>query len=616
MQKKLQTLSLALITAFLIGIFLPIVPSVSAAESNLYFPLVFSHWAGDPTILYVTSINNDSDENYERMVNTLEGMGLIFHTLLDSQLATIDLTKYQLVIVAGSSFREINISTAAEQKIITALNSGVNFLWIGSGVWGASPYINLPRAFGISYIGYHLPQGIDEAEYADLDSKTARLRVRSEWLTEVSMAAGTAVEGRYYDHNTLKSMPFITSFQEGDKGRAVFISLPILDWWKDTEADYTFARSEILVKYIRKLTTKGYGAKHSAKNGKEGVFLLRLEDYTPGGTYMISGYPDYQVRMGALLNFLNQQGVKLNIAVIPYYAHPWFNEFYHWDDADQGIPTLKQHAQTARARGGSLIVHGYKHQNGIKETDYSGNDFEMWDEDLEQYLNLSQQEMVTDSAIQEAASQFNFAPKIWETPHYKGNSDTIQAAQRSGFQFFTESDTMLFPNYWGYQNISNRLLLNLPETGFDFRDVPSVQEVSIKKDHILPRLVRINAPYYIFYHNSTDEQYQALQKVALKAKTYDLWYPGLEEFGQFWKDRDKVLLSASFDPIGKKGTASVTNAFPGLTLTFRLPDGASPGSVVVNGAPVGSINKNVDGIPLVYVVLPVGGTVSVEVNYK
>ena len=67
----------------------------------------------------------------------------------------------------------------------------------------------------------------------------------------------------------------------------------------------------------------------------------------------------------------------------------------------------------------------------------------------------------------------------------------------------------------------------------------------------------------------------------------------------------------------KKITASITDTFEGLTLVFRLPDGAGePNTVFVNGAASGFNAKVVDGIRLVYVVLPAGGTVAVEVNYN
>ena len=72
--------------------------------------------------------------------------------------------------------------------------------------------------------------------------------------------------------------------------------------------------------------------------------------------------------------------------------------------------------------------------------------------------------------------------------------------------------------------------MSLPETGFDFQDTQTQIDLfePIKKNHILPRMVRLNAPYYIFYHNTNYEQYKSLLNVITKAGTYDLWFPSLE----------------------------------------------------------------------------------------
>lgn len=93
----------------------------------------------------------------------------------------------------------------------------------------------------------------------------------------------------------------------------------------------------------------------------------------------------------------------------------------------------------------------------------------------------------------------------------------------------------------------------------------------------------MNAPYYTLYHNTNQDQYRSLVNVINQARTYDLWYPSLEEFGQFGKTRETVLVSADIDPA--KMIAQVTNAFAGLSLTFRLPDGTAPGTVFINGSP-------------------------------
>jgi hypothetical protein len=600
-------------------------------------------------ILYVYGVTNDdlkdNDENYERMVSTLEGIGIPYDKLNFNQLGTATLTNYQLVVVAwSSSFWMNHVPDITEQKIIDSINQGVHFLWIGPGIWGKQTNSQLPQAFGLTYVGYNNTHGINYAEFADLAGTLTKTRVKNvapnrEYIVRVNMPQASA-EGSYYIDAALQSFPFITSYQAApEKGKTIFISMNIMDWWKETEAEDTYARTEVLVKYIRKLTNQSYVAKHSVKNGKEATFLLRLEDYTPGGDMMLGNPLEPWIdRLDNLIYFLKNTGLKLNMAVIPRYAHPCLGESHSWSDADQGIPLLKRYAQTVLADGGSLIAHGYKHQVGIGQEDFSGGDYEMclfptdqtscdlrpnvcydpFDPLKNTFLSYADQKDRTDSARTEMATQFNFTPLIWETPHYAGNQDTYRAAADSGFQFFTESDTMLFPNYFGYLNRAQGLIMNIPETAFDFQDNPTLiaQMEPIKKDFILPRLVRLNAPYYAFYHNTNLDQYKSLVSVINKAWTYDLWYPSAEEFGMFWKSRGNASVSDDFNPALKKITANVANAFAGLTLTFRLPEGASPGPVFINGLPVGSINKLVDRVQLVYMVLPAGTAATVEVNYN
>ena len=592
-------------------------------------------------ILYVYSVPNDdlkdNDESYERMVSTLEGIGLPYDKLNFNQLGTADLTNYQLVVVAWSSSFWMNyISDPTEQKIIDSINLGVQYLWIGPGIWGKQTNPQLPQAFGLTYAGYNNTHGINYAEFTDLAGTLTKTRVKNvapnrEYIVRVNIPQASA-EGSYYIDAALQPFPFITSYQAApDKGKTVFISMNIMDWWKDTEAEDTYARTEVLIKYIRKLTNQGYVAKYPVRNGKEAPFLLRLEDYTPGGDMMLGNPPETWIdRLDNLIYFLKKTGLKLNMAIIPRYAHPCLGESHTWSDANQGIPLLKRYAQTVLADGGSLIAHGYKHQVGIGQEDFSGGDYEMCLSPTNQVLcdnrantcgnnfrGLNEQKQITESARAEMAAQFSYNPLIWETPHYAGNQDTYRAAAESGFLFFTESDTMLFPNYFGYLNLAQGLIMNIPETAFDFQDNPTLiaQMEPIKKDYILPRLVRLNSPYYTFFHNTNLDQYKSLVTVINKARSYDLWYPSLEEFGLFWKSRNDVAVLGDIDPALKKMAASVTNAFAGLTLTFRLPDGALPESVFINGSPAGSINKGVDGVQLIYVVLPAGTAATVEVNY-
>jgi len=578
--------------------------------------------APEPTplknILFLTSSLDDNNESYNRMINTLDGLGFPYDSISDENITSTNFSDYQLVIVDGTSFELLDINLQEEQHIVSSIQQGVNYLWIGAGIWGSFQTTNLPEAFGLQYVSENtsLNLGVTEAEFTDLAGNLSKFPVYNEYIRIVNPTQATT-EGWYYKNGTKEDFPFITKHTGQNQGTAVYISLPILDFWKSTEAEYTYARTELLTKYIQQLTTQGYVGIHPAKYGKEGAFLVRLEDYTPGGTFIDHSIPSWLNRMEETLAFSQQKQVPINIALIPIYAHPYLGEQYTWSDTNQQIPLLKQYAQEAAALGGSLVVHGYKHQNGAAEDDYSGDDWEMWDEDTQEYLPFSEQQEITNNAFAESATQFDYTPTIWETPHYTSNTDTYLAAANSGFKYFTESDTKLFPNYRGYLNKSNGNLLNIPETAFDFpEDAISIAQLEpIKKDHILPRLIRLHAPYYIFYHNNLDAQLNSLKAITDKAKTHDLWYPSLEEYGDFWKEKEHVTLTTLHNPESKTITATVQNSFDGLTLGIRMPNNIQPTQVLINGTLQNAKQEMVDGVLYVYPVLPAQNVASVEISY-
>ncbi len=431
----------------------------------------FLHAASTPAkkVLFVYGVSAEAqkadDETYERMINTLDGLGLPYNSLHFEQLDSADLTAYQLVVVAWSSSYWLDpIPDAIEAKIIDAIDRGINCLWIGPGIWGKQTDAQLPQAFGLAYVGYSNAHGYNLAEFADLTGALTRFHVKSvapnrEYVVRVNLIKATA-EGSYYIGDTLQPYPFVTNYQAAaGKGKAFFISMNILDWWKESEAEDTYARTELLIKYIRILTTQGSVAKHPVKDGKEATFLLRLEDYTPGGDMMLGNPLETWIdRLDNLIYFLNNTGLKLNMAVIPRYEHPCFAESHTWGDADQGIPLLKRYAQTVLAHGGSLIAHGYKHQVGIGRGDFSGGDYELCLSPADQILcdtrantcgnnfrSLAEQKRVTDSARAEMAAQFNYTPLIWETPHYAGNPDTYRAAAEFGLPVLHRIGHHAFP---------------------------------------------------------------------------------------------------------------------------------------------------------------------------
>jgi len=572
-------------------------------------------------VLVVTSYLDEYSESRSRLVNLLEGMGLPFDIIEHQDVGQTALRGYQLVIVAMSGAEGAKLDERGEREIIGALADGVNFLWIGPGIWGTFKTTDLPEALGLRYVDqdWSSKMGIERATFTNLAGRGDWLAVQEEIVCRVSPVRAS-VEQWYRDaDNQYVSIPFITRYQANrHSGTVVYISLPMLDYWKTDQTEDTFARGEVLFKYIRRLTGEGTVGKHPALDAKEGVFILRLEDHTPGGEAMGHAKRFWFIRLAHLIELTEKQGLPLSIALVPKFAHPYKNEFHDWLEDELGIAIVREMTREVFASGGSLIVHGYKHQNGTGADDFSGDDWEMWDEDTKKFLPLAEQQRITNAAFAEVARTWGMTPTIWETPHYISNADTFKAARATGFLYATESDTKLFPNRDGWLNHINGLMLNLPETGFDYPEDPDeIKEVGLlKQKYLLPRLMRMQGQFHVFFHNNSVNQFRALENLLTTAKRYDLWQPSMEGYGVYWQQRERVGVEARINRVSRRILADVTGAFEGFSLSIRLPDGAAPGEVTIDGQAVEAISRQLDGVWYVYPVLGDSERSEVLVTYR
>ena len=204
--------------------------------------LLFSFLMARPSCLYAAPVKKilyvygtsqtikEDSENYERMFNTLEGMGMPFDMASFDQLDLPDLTGYQLIIVAWSSdnFWRDPVSPPIEQKIIIPINQGINVLWIGPGIWGNG---GLPESFGIDYHDYRRADtvyGIKDAEFTDLSGATVRLAVKTgEFISRISLN-GAISEGLFIknDGSLGTSFHYILSITRQGKNRFHFLRTP------------------------------------------------------------------------------------------------------------------------------------------------------------------------------------------------------------------------------------------------------------------------------------------------------------------------------------------------------------------------------------------------------
>lgn len=572
-------------------------------------------------VLLITNAGDEYHDDQARIMNLLDGMGLDFEWKKFPEAAGADLARYQLIIVAPVADRETKVPLPLEQRIITALVRGTNVLWVGGGIWGTFTSTNLPDAFGLRYVreGWNTDAGAASAAFTNLAGEPDQCGLYKENIFTVE-AVKADTEAWFHDAagKPLK-LPFITHYRAGHRsGHAVFLAMELLTYWKAEEASHTHARAEVLFRYVRRLTSEGSVAKHPARDGHDAVFLLRLEDYVAGGTQMGHTNRLWPARMERLLALCRRNGVPLNIALVPIYRDPFRGEYHTWDDPDPVIVTLRRQARRAFDDGGSVVVHGYAHQYGNGPTNFSGSDWEVWDNAGRRFLPLAEQKGITANAFAEVVKQFGIRPTVWETPHYAGNADTTRAAYDAGFRYFTESDTQLFPNRHGYFDRMQGLILNIPETAGSYPlDPDEIKRFGLLKQKLLmPRLVRMNGLVYLFYHNSSAHQERALENLLAEAGKFDLWKPGVEEYARFWEKRERVTLTSETNPTRQQLVTDVAEAFPGLTLAARLPDGTTPAAVTVDGQPVKARCLRVDQAWYVYPVLPDAGHCRVVIGFQ
>jgi uncharacterized protein YdaL len=134
------------------------------------------------------------------------------------------------------------------------------------------------------------------------------------------------------------------------------------------------------------------------------------------------------VAMQRLTDFLYSRNIPFSIAVIPYYRDPLgrFNGGVPMEVRFANATSLLNSLSYAKARGGSVLMHGYTHQyNAVPNiyTAVSADDFEFWNavsntpvlEDSTNWakdrLNRGRNDMIAKG----------HTPFAWEVPHYQSS---------------------------------------------------------------------------------------------------------------------------------------------------------------------------------------------------
>ena len=160
-------------------------------------------------------------------------------------------------------------------------------------------------------------------------------------------------------------------------------------------------------------------------------------------------------------------------------------------------------------------------------------------------------------------------------------------------------------------------MLNIPETGafFQLGTAEVKQKTLIKQLYVLPRIVRMNALFLVFYHNLSSAMHRALDNVLVSSNNYSLWKPNMEQYANFWEQRREVKLDVSIDRKRQQIHTLVQDSFGGFALAIQLPIGKIPVSVTIDDHRTEVKKRKISGAWILYPVLKEGAH-NVVVSYQ
>ncbi|WP_258205387.1 DUF2334 domain-containing protein [Paenibacillus radicibacter] len=259
------------------------------------------------------------------------------------------------------------------------------------------------------------------------------------------------------------------------------------------------------------------------------VMLLRLEDIGPGGQF---DSLESLGKLRAVLDYLNEQQVKVHLAVIPRWLDIKEDNRVYEKSLDQAndpyIQAFNQILRHAEQTGNVIGMHGYTHQVGDKRRSDGhhesgiGNELAVNDVPVTWTAAYAKERIDAGLQIFKAAG---FVPKFWEAPHY---------------HFAAEQDKV-FRSYFGllYENElekPNQLFVNMKN------DRPSGFGTSSLGAAYIP------TPYSYVPYNQ-DEKI-ILNQVGQKKLASFFYHPFLEfKFLQAVKDHDGVPMIRDGVPV-------------------------------------------------------------------
>jgi len=372
----------------------------------------------EPDVLIITSDENAKDPAGSRILNILVGhFTEHITTIKDTELEKVDTQNYTHILYMGLHEKQLSKELI---KKLTEFAGPVFLIWKNSE--------QLQKRFDFFEI-----EGEILVHAAHLESNGAEQKFEAKLLAEkvqLRKGAETLVSGT--DLNGM-DQPIIIK-----KGNSYYYALDSLF----NPNDYFL--SEALFDF--------FDAEPSEKHQK----YLRLEDIHPKAD---------ADQLMEIAKFLNEKKIPYMIALIPVYIDPNTKKEMHLKDAPKLVKTLKY----MQDHGGSVILHGYRHQYRHMET---GEGFEFWDVDRDRPILQSRDELpqtrkdfssdqayeafikkgkqFEDKYVKEAirnglqeTTAHKLYPLAFEAPHY--------AMSEEGYQILSQ----YFSTYVGQVQLSN-----------------------------------------------------------------------------------------------------------------------------------------------------------------
>ena len=532
----------------------------------------------------------------QRLRIHLEGFGLLYKEVRVKHLSVDDIKAASTIILGHTSSQTLVLSSDQEAAIDAAISGGTDLLSFGPGSIASHP-----KRYGLTVqkIGETTDLGQTGIQWQAGGAQPPVFALGQETSARVTLAGATAL-ATYVPSGS----PAVTRYRStATSGTVVMVGLNVLAYWGESEKTDAWARADLMFRVLAETQTRGWVRALPFPDASPGAFLMRVEDLSPGGTRFSRAWDDWTTRFKQLGDAMAKLGAPMHLGVVARYVDPTKGENFGWSDPDPARALLKKVIADRLALGAELICHGYTHQYGETDKDYTGVDWEFSDDASGQwtFLPFEVQKQRIQKARQTLHTEFGIWSQVWETPHLEGDSNTYKAAAEVGFKISNEADTNLFPNRYGEAGEKGDHILNVPHTGSYVLAETAASFGAVALASTLPRLTRIGAPFFFFYHGVNDAQAKAALDFTRCAAACNFWMPRVAEFAAWWQARAEREVWATMGPgyihISVKGPT-------GLGLEIRLPDGRTSAEVRGAGLLLPAVSRWVGGVRTLRIVVP------------